>query len=273
MTSKPPSAPSTLPEEFLTSLLPQLDDNTVTAVILHGSYARGEARPPFSDVDLVRILRETPDRKQQKQFIWHGGYLLNLSSRPLSIYRDWLTIPQEAIFRLSTIRDARILLDKEGSFRAFQQETLHWKWEPLQDAANAYASRLLVELTEVVLRTLGAVQNHNTIMLIERINLHILPAVTEAVGIQRGILATGNNYVFQIFQSLGMDSSWTRYYLDAAGSPSHVSQISLEARGVAALRLYQETVHLLRPCFSPEHFETIETLLKVVDQTLHEEVP
>ena len=142
----------------------------------------------------------------------------------------------------------------------------------MQEAANAYASRLLVELTEVVLRTLGAIQYHNTIMLLERITLHILPAVTEAVGVQRGILATGNNYVFQIFQSLGIASSWTRSYLEAAGSPSYGSQLSLEARGIAAFRLYQETVHLLRPCFSSEHLETIETLLKVVNQTLHEDI-
>jgi predicted nucleotidyltransferase len=148
-----------LPGEFLAKLVPELDDDTVSAIILHGSYARHEATP-FSDVDIVRILRETPDRKQQKRFIWHEGYLLNLSSRPLSIYREWLALPQEAIFRISTIWDAHILLDKEDAFCTFQQEARHWKWEPLQSAANAYISQLMVELSEVILRTLGALQFH-----------------------------------------------------------------------------------------------------------------
>ena len=101
------SFPPFLPDEFLAKLLPEIDDDTVITIILHGSYARGNALPPYSDVDLVRITKETPDRTQQKQFFWHDGYLLNLSSRPLSIYKEWLTLPQEAIFRVSTIRDAR----------------------------------------------------------------------------------------------------------------------------------------------------------------------
>src|SRR5579859_26628 len=91
---------SFLSSEFLSKLILELDDETVTAIILHGSYARGDATPPYSDVDLVRILQETPERKQLKRFIWYDGYLLNLSSRPISIYKEWLTVPQEAVFRL-----------------------------------------------------------------------------------------------------------------------------------------------------------------------------
>lgn len=97
-----PSFPSSLPHEFLTKLLTEIDDDTVTAIILHGSYARGDAQPPYSDVDLVRITKETPEQTQQKQFLWFDGYLLNLSSRPLSVYREWLALPQEAIYRVST---------------------------------------------------------------------------------------------------------------------------------------------------------------------------
>jgi len=114
------SSSSFLSSEFLSQLTSELDDGTVTAIILHGSYARGDAMPPYSDIDLVRILHETPERKQLKRFIWYDGYRLNLFSRSLSIYKEWLTIPQEAIFRLSTIQDARILLDKDGTFCAFQ---------------------------------------------------------------------------------------------------------------------------------------------------------
>src|SRR6266550_1500094 len=158
--TKDTSHPSvSLPNEFLAKLIGELDNDTVTAIILHGSYVRGDARPPYSDVDLVQILRETSDQKPQKQFLWYDGYLLNLSSRPLSAYREWLTMPQEAIFRVSTIRQAHILLEKEGTFRAFQQETLdNWKWEPLQLAANAYASQLLLEQSEIILKILGALR-------------------------------------------------------------------------------------------------------------------
>ena len=269
-----PSSPIFLPNEFLAKLLPEIDDDTVITIILHGSYARGDALPPYSDVDLVRITKETPDQSQHKQFFWYNGYLLNLSSRPLSIYKEWLTLPQEAISRVSTIRDAHILLEKDGAFRAFQQEVLnHWTWEPLQGAANAYAGQLLVELSEVILRTIGAVQFHKTVMLVERICLHILPTVTEAIGVQRGILATGNNYLHQVQEIVGLDSRWTHFYMEAAGiSDNEGPPKSLRRRGIAALRLYQETIHLLQPHLSHEYLETIEPLLGMIDEEMEEEI-
>jgi predicted nucleotidyltransferase len=273
MTQQTPSSYA-LPSGFLTKLLTQWDDDTVTAIILHGSYARGDARPPYSDVDLVRITRETPERTQQKRFLWYEDYLLNLSSRPLSIYREWLTIPQEAIFRVSTIRDAQILIDKDGAFRAFQQHIREsWRWEPLQMAANAYAGQLLSSLSEVILRTLGAVQFQRTIMLIERIYLHILPGVTEALSVQQGIIAKGNNYLDQVQEHVGRDSAWTRSYMEAIGvqSDEHASP-SLEQRGIAVLRLYQETVCLLRSHLLPDHLQTIEPLMGMIDQVLHKKI-
>lgn len=263
---------SFLSSEFLSKLIPELDDETVAAIILHGSYARGDAMPPYSDIDLVRILHETPERKQLKRFIWYDGYLLNLSSRPLSIYKEWLTIPQEAIFRLSTIRDAHILLDKDETFRAFQQETLHWRWEPLQEAANRYASQVIVELSETILRTLGALQFQRTVMLVQRIILHILPGVTKAIAVQRGILIQGNNYLQQVQETLGVNSVWTRSYMHAAGMAVDGVSTTIEARSIAAIRLYQETVRLLQPHLLPEHRETVEVLTTMVDQMLDEKI-
>jgi predicted nucleotidyltransferase len=261
-----------LSSEFLSQLTSELDDETVIAIILHGSYARGNAMPPYSDIDLVRILHETPERKQLKRFIWYDGYLLNLSSRPLSIYKEWLTIPQEAIFRLSTIQDARILLDKDGTFRAFQQEARNWQWEPLQEAANRYASQVIVELSETILRTLGALQFQRKVMLVQRVILHILPGVTKAIAVQRGILIRGNNYLQQVQETVGVDSVWTRTYMDAAGMAVGGIPNTTEARSIAALRLYQETVRLLQPHLLPEHRETIEVLTTLVDQMLDEKI-
>lgn len=269
-----PAFPPSLPREFLTKLLTEIDDETVTTIILHGSYARGDAQPPYSDVDLVRITKETPQQTQRKQFIWYDGYLLNLSSRPLSVYQAWLTLPQEAIYRVSTIRDARILLEKDDTFRTFQQEVLtHWTWEPLQSAANDYAGQLLTELSEVILRTIGAVRFHKTTMLIERICLHILPTITEAVGVQRGILAAGNEYLHQIQETIGRDSPWTRFYMEAAGVSEQEAPTSLKTRGIAALRLYQETIHLVRSHLSAQYVQTIDPLLTMIDEGVKEEVP
>jgi predicted nucleotidyltransferase len=267
------SSPYTLSDDFLAKLLPEIDDDTIITIILHGSYARGDALPPYSDVDLVRITKETAHRTQQKQFFWYDGYLLNLSSRPLSIYKEWLTIPQEAIYRVSTIRDARILLEKDNTFRAFQQEVLnHWTWGPLQGAANTYAGQLLTELSETILRTLGALRFQRTIMLVQRIILHILPGVTKAIAVQRGILIRGNNSLQQIQETLGTESAWTRNYMHAAGMATDGVSNTIEARSIAAIQLYQETVRLLHPHLLPEHRKTVEVLMNMIDQMLNEKI-
>jgi predicted nucleotidyltransferase len=260
---------SSLPPEFFAQLLPELDDEAVTAIILHGSYARGEALPPYSDIDLVRILKETPERRQQKRFIWWDDYLLNLSSRPLSIYRDWLLQPQEAIFRVTTLQDALILVDKEGIFQTFQHELRSWRWEPLQDAANCYASQQLVELSETILRLLRALHFEDMVTQVQRIVHHVLPTVTDAVAVQGGLLMR-NRYVQRVQEAIGADSLWTRLYMHAAGAPLHEESLALDARSRAAIRLYQETVRLLQSALVPEHRTTIDVLLRLVDQQLHE---
>src|SRR5579884_362525 len=226
------SSPVSLPDEFLSKLVAELNDETVRAIILHGSYARGDATPPYSDVDLVRILYETPERQQQKRFIWYDGYLLNLSSRPLSIYQEWLTQPQTAIFRVQTIRDAHILLDKEGAFRTFQQEVLNtWKWEPLQAAANAHAGQLLMEQTEIVLKILRALKIHDSVALSDML-LDLFATVTEAIAVQHGVLvSSGNTYFHQVQEAVGRDSTWTSYHLRTAGIvPQNSSVPSIEER-------------------------------------------
>ncbi len=263
------SSVRTLSEAFLSQLISDLDDNSVRAIILHGSYARGDACPPYSDVDLIRITKETPEQTQQKKFLWRDGYLLNLSSRPLSIYKEWLKTPEEAIFRIQSIREARILLDKDGAFHTFQQEAGNWKWEPLQEAANVYASQLLLEQTEIILKILRAIQEPDVVVLIEMIMLDLLSDITEAVAVQQGILVkSGDSYLRQVQETVGLNSAWTHYYMSVVGESIEVPSLTIEKKGVAALRLYQETVQLLQPSLLPEHRKVIEQSMRVVEQVL-----
>ncbi len=261
-----------LPSEFLSRLITELDDDTVTAIILHGSYARGDAMPPYSDVDLVRILQETPDRKQQKRFIWYDGYLITISSRPLSVYREWFALPERAIFVVPGVREARILLDKDGVFSTFQQEAEAFRWEPLQIAANAYARQLLMEQTEIVLKILRALILHDLVALSDMM-LDLFSAVTEAIAVQRGILVlSGNTYFHQVQKAVGRDSMWTHYHLHAAGIATNTEPVpSITTRGIATLRLYQETARLLRPYVHPEHWEVIDESIRVIEHALSNE--
>ena len=269
-----PRFSASLSSEFLCRLISQLDDDTVRAIILPGSYARGEALSPYSDVDLVRIVREMPDRKEQKRFIWFDGYLISISSRPLSVYRESFAIPEKAIFVVPGIQEAHILLDKDGSFSTLQQESKAFQWEPLQEAADMYASQIMMEQAEIVLKILRALSLSDVVALSDMV-LDLLSATTEAIAVQRGIFVrSGNTYFHQVQDVIGQNSLWTRYHLRTAGiTMKMVATSSMEERGIAALHLYEETARLLQPHILPEQWKVIYGVLQVIKQTLpHEEV-
>jgi predicted nucleotidyltransferase len=261
-----------LSDEFLEKLVVDLNDDNVQAIILHGSYARSDARPPYSDIDLVRIVQESFPHQEHKRFLYCDGYLLSIASRPFSVYRKRFARPEKAIFAVPGVREARILLDKDGSFKTLQEEAWTWTWAPLQVAADAYSSQLMVEQTEIVLKALRALTLHDLVALAD-MTLDLFSAVTEAIAVQRGVLVeSGNTYFHQVQETVGAQSLWTQYHLRAAGITPQPPP-SAEKRGKETLYLYEETARLLRPAISSEHWEVITQTIQTIEKTLpHEEI-
>lgn len=257
-----------LSETFLEKLVADLDDDTVQSIILHGSYARGEAIAPYSDIDLVRILEESADQQEHKRFVYCKNYLLSIASRPLSVYRARFALPEKAIFAIPGVREARILLDKHGGFQALQQEAWAWTWEPLQEAAHWYASKLLAAQTEIALKAMRALALQDNVALAD-MTIDLFSAATEAVAVDRGVLiSSGNTYFHQVEKAVGQQSAWARSHLRIA-----TEALSAEERGKETLRLYWETCHLLEATLAPEHRVTIERCLELVVQWLaYEEI-
>jgi hypothetical protein len=270
----PVPAPSPrLSEEFLARLVAELDDETVRAIILRGSYARGDATPPYSDVDLTRIIQETAGPDQPKYYIWREGYLVSVSTHSYAAYHERLRQPRQAIFAVTGIQEARVLLDKDGAFQQLEQQAKAFQWEPLQAAANHYAGQKMMELTEIVLRMLKMLERPDEVLLAKML-FDIIADVTEAIAVQRGVLIVGQGYFHQVQEAVGLDSAWTHYQRRALGIPGSTDTLpSLRERAIAALRLYQETFGLFRPSLSARHREAIEPLTDVIEQILaHEEI-
>lgn len=263
--------PNFLPDEFLARLVSELDNDTVRAIILRGSYARGDAIAPYSDVDITLIIHETAGYNLPKRFFWRDGYLVSVSQHSYAAYRERLTKPEQAIFVVTGVREAHILLDKDGEFRTFQQEAWAFRWQGVQQAANIYAGQRLMLLSEIILRTMRMLQLQDTVLLAKMI-LDILFDVTEAVAVQRGLLLEGQNYWHKVYESVGYHSAWTHYHMRATGGGTGVS-LTLRERGIAALCAYQETCKLLQSSLRSDHMEAVEPLITLIDQTLgHEEV-
>ncbi|MGH2478775.1 MAG: nucleotidyltransferase domain-containing protein, partial [Ktedonobacteraceae bacterium] len=260
---------TSLSDRFLEQLVADLDDDTIRAIILHGSYARNEAMPPYSDIDLVRIVQESPNPSEHKRFLYRDGYLISISSRPLSIYRQRFAQPEKAIFAVPGVREARILLDKDGTFQTFQQEAWIWMWEPLQTAANAYVSQLMVEQTEIVLKILRALALQDVVALADMI-FDLFSAITEAIAVQRGVLVrSGNTYFHQVQEAVGQRSAWTQLHLRVAGIEPQPALSALE-RGREALSLYKTTAQLLRSFIAIEYWSVIAPVLQMIEHALQQ---
>lgn len=254
-------------ENFLVQLADELNNDNVTAIVLKGSCARGEATL-YSDVDLAVFFYDPSKPSQHKQF-YRNGRLISVSIGTIEQHRKRFLIPQEAIFVVPSTREARILLDKEGSFEKLQREAHNWTWEPLQKAANEFACEVMMDHTEIVIKALRAFLVQDELALTE-MTLLIFLAVSDIVAVQRGILAySGNSFFQQLQEAVGLDTTWTCYHRLIAGIGESPVEKSLEVRGATALRLYQETANLLRPVLqTSEHNDVIEQTVIMIEEAL-----
>jgi predicted nucleotidyltransferase len=261
-------------DTFLTHLVSELDNEQVIAIILKGSCARGE-ETLYSDVDLTVFVRTEPEQTGHQRF-YREGRLISISTHTIEYYRRRFLVPQEAIFVVPSTREARILLDKNSLFQQLQQEARDWTWEPLQEAANRYACETMQEQTEIALKALRAFLVQDALALAE-MTLLIFDATTIAIAVQRGILYIGgNSYFRQVQEAVGLDSTWTRYHTLIAGiaTPSLVENPA-EVRGIAALRLFQETARLLHPILqvSPQGEVVAQTSTLIEEALAREQLP
>jgi hypothetical protein len=258
---------TSLSDEFLRALVDELAGKHTVAIIFAGSHAQGEATP-YSDVDLAHLIG-APLSGPDKRYYYRDGHLVSVATRPLAWFRAAVTRPEQAVFYVAGLREARILLDREGAFRAFQQELEHFSWTPLQEAANAYASSAMMHLAEVAHKVLSALVRGDRLSLFEATS-GLWSALTQAVAVQRGVLAVSSHtHLRQVREAVGTDTPWTRYHgLVAESAVQGARAISVEARAKAALYLYQETVALLRPVIRPEHREVAEQTVVTIAAAL-----
>jgi predicted nucleotidyltransferase len=254
-----------LSDEFLQALVTEIDSDDVTAVILAGSHVRGTATS-YSDVDFARFVR-APAQVKPKRYFYREGHLISVVTWSLDFMEESITRPEHAIWRVPALREARIMLDKEGTFAAFQRRLADFRWETLQEQANAWASDVLMLFGEFAHKMLGALMNHDEATMAYATQ-DLLWTLPEVVAVQRGVLIEGSNrYYAQVQEAAGKDSAWTRYHrLALCLEPLPDDLTPAEARGIAALRLYEETARLLRDVLLPDNRAAIEQTLRVIEE-------
>jgi predicted nucleotidyltransferase len=252
-----------LSDEFLQTIVTEIDSDEITAVILAGSHVHGTATP-YSDVDFARFVRP-PAQGKKKRYFYREGHLISVATWTFDVIEESMTRPELAIWRVPGLREARILLDKEGTFAAFQQKLRDFRWETLQEQANAWASEELVLFGEFAHKMLGGLLNHDETTMAYATQ-DLLWTLPEVVAVQRGILIEGSNrYYTQIQEAVGKDSAWTHFHrLALCLEPGPADLTPAVARGIATLLLYEETAQILRDVLKPQDREVIEQTLHVI---------
>lgn len=254
-----------LSDEFLNALVAELDNDAIVGIILGGSHVRGEATP-YSDVDFACFVADALPLPP-KRYMYRDGHLVSVASKTPASIRSALAQPESAIWVASGFMPYRLLLDKDGSVGALMQEVANFTWEPLQPAADRYASYRLMLFAEMAHKILSGLSTGNADAIAYAV-AELTYALTEAVAVRLGVLVRGSStYYQQVQDAVGEDSAWARYHRIATGVVEDASGASpVQARGIAMLRLYRETATLFQPILQPQHREVIEQALQVIEQ-------
>ena len=250
-----------LPALLIADLVAEFADTNTIGMLLAGSYARGDATP-YSDIDLIRFTAALPEAEAERYTLaYREGRLVSLSTTTVDAKRAELGRPETAIWAAPGLRQARLLLDRDGALAALLGEAHAFRWEPLQAEADAYASYNIMGLAEEVHKVLGALAKDD-----EAVALYgtwgLVAGLLRAVTVQHGVLIrTENSYFQQAQEAAGLGSAWSRAFRVAVG----LEMATAVTRGAAALRLYQETAMLIAPALQPQHLDVIRGALVRID--------
>jgi len=233
-----------LPDPLTKSLLNDLIIPTTEAIIVGGSYARGDATP-FSDVDIVHFVT-APPLHADRRYVYKDNLLISLAVRTFAWYRSAIAQPERAIFVVPGVREARVLADPYHRFHAFQQELHIFSWAPLQEAANEHARRVMMNGAESVHKVLSASVRHDAAAsFAEATALYF--DLTRAVAVYYGRLIDGTrSYTEHVQDAVGRGHPWVDVHQQFVALETQPSATPLlQQRGNIALQLYVETAGVL----------------------------
>jgi hypothetical protein len=254
-----------VPDSFLHDLVSQLDDENTVGITMAGSMARGDG-DRFSDVDIQHYVRLAPENRIEASSLrFLDGFLVSIHASLLEDEAACLRRPHKAIWAVPGLRQARLLLDKDGSVSRLIESARNFHWSDIQPAADAMASWQLCGLAEEVFKILGGLEAHDESKTTYAVSSMLFDLV-ETLLVQRGILVPTENAYFDLAQkTAGMDSEWTRQLRLAAaldplpsGSPLYIT------RGIAAMDLYRLTADLLADILRPEEADVIQRSIAII---------
>jgi Nucleotidyltransferase domain len=239
------------------------------ALVLMGSYARGDAGP-YSDIDVVRFTDGTELAGAGSSL--DDGHLVVVSNVTPEQVERWFSEPEAATDTIMGVRSAQALLDRDGNFAGIQRRAQAFEWDQaMQERANHWASAMLVGWIEEVHKGLAGLQrNDNGRLLNARHGLSW--GLSRVMKVQRGVLISGDNAFYdEVAQAMGQQSEWVRLHRTAFGIESEEGQApTLSEQVRAGLRLYILTAELLALVLQTEDRPLITHTIQLIREMLDE---
>ena len=136
-------------------LVDEIDPRGTAAVLIAGSWARGEAHAA-SDVD-VWVVTETPPPSRHRM-LRRRGHLVSIKfSTPAEEHRE-MSDPSHFDGAVPGWRSARIVRDPRGVARSLQQEAERFRWSSVRSAVRKYVGDQLAEWAEEVVKLVRALE-------------------------------------------------------------------------------------------------------------------
>lgn len=254
----------------LHQLARQFHHPTVQAIVLMGSFARGDAGT-YSDVDLVRFLASDGASPPGGGSHLHHGRLITVSHATPALVERWFTEPHLAIETIAGLRRARPLYDPGGTFAAIQQRAHTFTWDgPIGQKAAAAASEEMVGWIEEAHKGMEGLGRDDVGRLLNARH-GFSWGLLKVMALHHRLLISGDNAFFnEVITAVGPESEWSRLsrLTFGLGPPA-----GLRRQVSAGLQLYALTAALLDDHLRPEEAPLVRQTAVTIRQFLADRPP
>ncbi|MEZ4677598.1 MAG: nucleotidyltransferase domain-containing protein [Caldilineaceae bacterium] len=249
------------------ALIHQFQHPTVTALVLFGSHARGDAGP-YSDIDLVRFVdRDDADPPGSGSHLIDDRLVVVSNYTPTTV-AAWFTEPTAAVQAIAGLRQAKPLLDRTGYFAALQQRAHAFTWTAdLQAKADRWCSAQMVGWIEEAHKGLEGLRRNDIGRLLNA-SFGLSWGLMGVVKVQRGVLVYSDNSVIeQVRARVGGNTRWSQLCAVSFGITAEDGlPPSLRERVVAGLQLYVVTTELISSAIQPAHAPMIARTVERINR-------
>lgn len=249
--------PLRLPDKLRAEILQKLADSDTVAILLGGSFARGE-ETANSDVDLL-VFRRAPDPRPGENRYFRAtteDRLVSWSPTTIARELDRMRHPKSAIWVVPGIRQAVVLFDLDGSIAEVKSAANSFRWDTLAALGQTYVSEALAGLAEEVAKLVTGLDQKDAFSVGNALNSLEL-GLSEAVAVGLGtLIETENRWLRVVEDSVGFDMPWSHAHRRMAGIEGE-RPTTIWERAEAGLRCYLATASLFEGFLRPEDLRVV----------------